>query len=133
MRRLIVDVLYPNDNHYAGKELRLKQQYFFISASLQALIEKYKKKHGDIRKLYEKVVIPDERYTSDSCSSGTDASFDRRRRIKLGRCMGSYNARPVLIQTIQSWQRHLRNGQSTCSPDCFHVFTRLSRRSTVVS
>ena len=53
----IVEVLYPNDNHYAGKELRLKQQYFFISASLQALIAKYKKKHGDIRKLYEKVVI----------------------------------------------------------------------------
>ena len=57
LAKLIVDVLYPNDNHYSGKELRLKQQYFFISASLQALIEKYKKKHGDIRKLYEKVVI----------------------------------------------------------------------------
>ncbi len=57
LAKLIVDVLYPNDNHYAGKELRLKQQYFFISASLQALIAKYKKKHGDIRKLYEKVVI----------------------------------------------------------------------------
>ncbi len=39
----IVEVLYPNDNHYAGKELRLKQQYFFISASIQAAIEKYKK------------------------------------------------------------------------------------------
>ena len=57
LAKLIVDVLYPNDNHYSGKELRLKQQYFFISASLQALIAKYKKKHGDIRKLYEKVVI----------------------------------------------------------------------------
>ena len=57
LAKLIVDVLYPNDNHYSGKELRLKQQYFFISASLQALIEKYKKKHGDIRKLHEKVVI----------------------------------------------------------------------------
>ena len=53
----IVEVLYPNDNHYAGKELRLKQQYFFVSASLQALIAKYKKKHSDIRKLYEKVTI----------------------------------------------------------------------------
>ena len=46
LAKLIVDVLYPNDNHYSGKELRLKQQYFFISASLQALIAKYKKKHG---------------------------------------------------------------------------------------
>ena len=57
LAKMIVDVLYPCDDHYAGKELRLKQQYFFISASLQALIEKYKKKHGDIRKLHEKVVI----------------------------------------------------------------------------
>ena len=53
----IVDVLYPNDNHYAGKELRLKQQYFFISASLQAAIAKYKRKHDDIHKLYEKVTF----------------------------------------------------------------------------
>ena len=57
LAKTICDVLYPNDNHYAGKELRLKQQYFFISASLQALIERYKKEHGDIRKLHEKVVI----------------------------------------------------------------------------
>ena len=53
----IVDVLYPNDNHYAGKELRLKQQYFFISASIQAAIAKYKKQHSDITKLYEKVTF----------------------------------------------------------------------------
>ena len=57
LAKMIVDVLYPNDNHYAGKELRLKQQYFFISASLQAMIEKYKKDHDDIKKLYEKVKI----------------------------------------------------------------------------
>ena len=57
LARNIVEVLYPNDNHYAGKELRLKQQYFFVSASLQAAIAKYKKKHDDIHKLYEKVTI----------------------------------------------------------------------------
>ncbi|WP_242862804.1 glycogen/starch/alpha-glucan phosphorylase [Clostridium sp. C105KSO13] len=57
LAKMIVDVLYPNDNHYAGKELRLKQQYFFISASLQAMVAKYKKHHDDIRKLPEKVVI----------------------------------------------------------------------------
>ena len=57
LARNIVEVLYPNDNHYAGKELRLKQQYFFVSASLQAAIAKYKKKHNDIHKLYEKVTF----------------------------------------------------------------------------
>ena len=57
LARNIVEVLYPNDNHYAGKELRLKQQYFFVSASLQAAIAKYKKKHDDIHKLPEKAVF----------------------------------------------------------------------------
>ena len=53
----IVEVLYPADEHYAGKELRLKQQYFFISASVQEAIAKYKKKHSDIRKFYEKATF----------------------------------------------------------------------------
>jgi starch phosphorylase len=54
----IVEVLYPNDNHYAGKELRLKQQYFFVSASVQRAVERYKKMHnGDVKKLYEKVTF----------------------------------------------------------------------------
>ena len=53
----LVEVLYPNDNHYAGKELRLKQQYFFISASVQAAVDRYKRGHNDIRKIYEKVTF----------------------------------------------------------------------------
>ena len=53
----LVEVLYPNDNHYAGKELRLKQQYFFISASVQAAVDRYKRRHSDIRKIYEKVTF----------------------------------------------------------------------------
>ena len=57
LARNIVEVLYPNDNHYAGKELRLKQQYFFISASVQDAIAHYKKSHDDIRKFYEKVTF----------------------------------------------------------------------------
>ena len=57
LARNIVEVLYPNDNHYAGKELRLKQQYFFISASVQEAVAKYMRNHSDIRKFYEKVTF----------------------------------------------------------------------------
>ncbi|MCR5301496.1 MAG: glycogen/starch/alpha-glucan phosphorylase [Lachnospiraceae bacterium] len=57
LARNICEVLYPNDNHYAGKELRLKQQYFFVSASIQEAVEKYMRKHDDITKLYEKVTF----------------------------------------------------------------------------
>ncbi len=55
LARTICEVLYPNDNHMAGKELRLKQQYFFVSASIQSAVSKYMKNHDDIRKLPEKV------------------------------------------------------------------------------
>ena len=55
LARTICEVLYPNDNHYAGKELRLKQQYFFVSASIQRAVTKYMQFHDDIHKLHEKV------------------------------------------------------------------------------
>ncbi len=57
LARNIVEVLYPNDNHYAGKELRLKQQYFFISASVQEAVARYMRFHDDIRKFYEKATF----------------------------------------------------------------------------
>ena len=55
LARTICEVLYPNDNHMAGKELRLKQQYFFVSASVQRAVMKYMENHDDIHGLPEKV------------------------------------------------------------------------------
>ncbi|MDO4519942.1 MAG: glycogen/starch/alpha-glucan family phosphorylase, partial [Eubacteriales bacterium] len=57
LARNLVEVLYPNDNHMAGKELRLKQQYFFVSASIQEAIAKFKKKHSNLADLPKKVVF----------------------------------------------------------------------------
>ena len=58
LAKTLVEVLYPNDNHYAGKELRLKQQYFFVSASIQTAVNRYKERHGgDVRRLYEKITF----------------------------------------------------------------------------
>ena len=57
MAKTIVDVLYPNDNHMSGKELRLRQQYFFVSASLQRAVMKFMENHSDIHSLKEKVVF----------------------------------------------------------------------------
>ena len=57
LARTICEVLYPNDNHMAGKELRLKQQYFFVSASIQRAVAKYMETHDDVRKLHEKVTF----------------------------------------------------------------------------
>ena len=57
LARNLVEVLYPNDNHIQGKELRLKQQYFFVSASVQRAVARFKKYHDDLHKLPEKVAI----------------------------------------------------------------------------
>lgn len=57
LAKTIVEVLYPNDNHYQGKELRLKQQYFFISATIQQVIRKFKQNHADISQLPEKIAF----------------------------------------------------------------------------
>ena len=57
LAKSIIEVLYPNDNHYQGKELRLKQQYFFISATIQQVVAKFKQKHDDISSLSDKVTF----------------------------------------------------------------------------
>ena len=116
LARNIVEVLYPNDNHMAGKELRLKQQYFFISASVQRAVAKYKKHHDDITKLYEKV-------TFQLNDTHPTVAVPELMRILMdvealaGMRHGRLRQRPVHTRTIRLWQRHLKNGRLTCSPD----------------
>ena len=119
LAKTIVEVLYPNDNHYAGKELRLKQQYFFVSASLQEAIAKYKREHenADIRKFYEKVTIQ----MNDTHPTVSVAELMRLLMDEEGL---EWDEAWEVTQTIQLWRKLLKNGQSTCSRDCFHVFTR---------
>lgn len=57
LARNLVEVLYPNDNHVKGKELRLKQQYFFVSASLQRAIDRFKKHNSSLKDLPDKVTF----------------------------------------------------------------------------
>ena len=109
LARNIVEVLYPNDNHYAGKELRLKQQYFFISASVQEAVEKYMRKHDDIHKFYEKVTfqlndthptlaIPEMmRILLDECGFGWDKSFDICQKVF------SYTNHTVMAEALEKW------------------------------
>ncbi len=53
----ISQILYPDESHYKGRELRLKQQYFFVSAGIQCIIRRFKKYHGSLKTLHEKVTI----------------------------------------------------------------------------
>ena len=57
LAKTLTEVLYPADDNYSGKELRLKQQYFFISATVQRVIERFKEKHSDFKLLPEKVAF----------------------------------------------------------------------------
>ena len=57
MEENITRVLYPNDKVFVGQELRLKQEYFLVSATLQDIIRRFKKKHDDWREFPEKVAI----------------------------------------------------------------------------
>ncbi len=57
LARTLSEVLYPADEHMAGKELRLKQQYFFISATIQTVIKRFKENHTDFKKLPDKVAF----------------------------------------------------------------------------
>ena len=131
LARNIVEVLYPNDNHYAGKELRLKQQYFFISASVQEAVEKFMRKHNDIRQLPEKVTfqlndthptvaIPElMRILLDDYRLGWDEAWD----ITTRTC--AYTNHTIMAEALEKWPIDLF---SKLLPRIYQIVEEINRR-----
>ena len=131
LARTIVEVLYPNDNHMAGKELRLKQQYFFVSASIQAAIAKYKKTHDDITKLHEKVVFQMNdthptvavaelmRILIDEEGLGWDQAWD----ITTKCC--AYTNHTIMSEALEKWPIELF---SRLLPRVYQIIEEINRR-----
>ena len=131
LARNIVEVLYPNDNHYAGKELRLKQQYFFISASVQEAVEKFMRKHNDIRQLPEKVTfqlndthptvaIPElMRILLDEYRLGWDEAWD----ITTRTC--AYTNHTIMAEALEKWPIDLF---SKLLPRIYQIVEEINRR-----
>lgn len=131
LARNIVEVLYPNDNHYAGKELRLKQQYFFISASVQEAVEKYMRKHRDIRRFYEKatfqlndthptVAIPElMRILMDDY----DLEWDEAWEVTTKTC--AYTNHTIMAEALEKWPIELF---SRLLPRIYQIVEEINRR-----
>ena len=122
-------VLYPEDNHYEGKSLRLKQQYFFVSATVQSITRQHMPdlRHPD--EFPRKERHPDQRYPPGAGDPGADAHPHRRCGTGLGRGLGHHHATPWPIPTTPCWPRHWRAGPSGCSRRCCPASGRSCRRS----
>ena len=130
----IVEVLYPNDNHYAGKELRLKQQYFFISASIQAAIAKFKKKHNDLHDLPKKVTFQ----LNDTHPTMTVAelmrilvdeenmSWDEAWDITTHTC--AYTNHTIMAEALEKWPIELF---SRLLPRVYQIIEEINRRFVI--
>lgn len=131
LARTICEVLYPNDNHYAGKELRLKQQYFFVSASVQTAIKKYMEKHDDIRKLHEKVcfqlndthptvTVPElMRILMDEYGLEWDEAWD----VTTKTC--AYTNHTIMAEALEKWPLELF---SRLLPRIYQITEEINRR-----
>ncbi|HEX3023227.1 MAG TPA: glycogen/starch/alpha-glucan phosphorylase [Lachnospiraceae bacterium] len=131
LARTICEVLYPNDNHYAGKELRLKQQYFFVSASIQRAVAKYMEKHDDIMKIHEKVcfqlndthptvtVAEFMRILMDDYYLSWDAAWD----ITQKTC--AYTNHTIMSEALEKWPLELF---SRLLPRIYQIVEEINRR-----
>ena len=131
LAKTIVEVLYPCDDHYAGKELRLKQQYFFVSASIQTAIKKYMDTHKNIKKLYEKVVFQ----MNDTHPTITVAelmrilldeyylSWDEAWEVTNKCC--AYTNHTIMSEALEKWPVDLFR---TLLPRCYDIIEEINRR-----
>ena len=131
LARTICEVLYPNDNHMAGKELRLKQQYFFVSASIQRAVKKYMEKHDDIHKIHEKVVFQLNdthptvtvaelmRILMDEYNLSWDEAWD----ITTKSC--AYTNHTIMSEALEKWPLELF---SRLLPRIYQIIEEINRR-----
>ena len=131
LARTICEVLYPNDNHYAGKELRLKQQYFFVSASIQRAVKKYMEHHEDVRCLHEKVCFQ----LNDTHPTVTVAelmrilmddynlSWDEAWQVTTKTC--AYTNHTIMSEALEKWPVELF---SKLLPRIYQIVEEINRR-----
>ena len=131
LARTITEVLYPNDNHMAGKELRLKQQYFFISASVQEALEKHLGMYGTLDNLPDKVAfqlndthptvaIPElMRLLMDEYGYGWDQAWNLTTRT----C--AYTNHTIMAEALEKWPIDLF---SRLLPRIYQITEEINRR-----
>ena len=127
----IVEVLYPCDDHYSGKELRLKQQYFFVSASVQTAIKKYLDNHEDIKKLPEKVVFQLNDTHPTICVAELmrllideyDLTWDEAWKVTTECC--AYTNHTIMAEALEKWPIELF---SKLLPRCYQIIEEINRR-----
>lgn len=131
LAKTIVEVLYPCDDHYAGKELRLKQQYFFVSASIQTAVKKYMDTHKDIKKLHEKVVFQ----MNDTHPTITVAELMRilmdeyylnwEEAWEVTNKCCAYTNHTIMSEALEKWPIDLF---SSLLPRCYQIIEEINRR-----
>ena len=131
LAKTIVEVLYPCDDHYAGKELRLKQQYFFVSASVQTAVKKYMDKHDDIKKLHEKVVFQLNDTHPTICVAELmrilvdeyDLTWDEAWAVTTKAT--AYTNHTIMAEALEKWPIELF---SKLLPRCYQIIEEINRR-----
>ena len=131
MAETIAKVLYPEDNHYEGKSLRLKQQYFFVSATMQSIVRKHIEVCGTVMDFHEKnviqindthpaLVIPElMRIFMDDAGLEWDEAWE------ITRKSVAYTNHTVLAEALERWPQEL---VQTLLPRIWEIIEEISRR-----